>query len=741
MRALHRFGWLAAPLAVLVFVLAWRLGDPGGLLNRFRFAIFDYYQNLHPREPEATPVVIVDIDEASIGRVGQWPWPRNRLAELVDRLGQLGAAAVAFDIIFAEPDQTSPNRIVRNWPEPLRQRILQAAAGELADNDSVFAEALARVPTVMGFALDNANPGRLPLLRSRFARAGDDPEAFISAFDGAVTTLPHLESAAAGNGALNQIPEPDGISRRIPLLLRIGKEMYPGLAVEALRVAQGANTLVVKASGATQTANFGTNTGVVSLKIGQFVVPTDANAQMWLHFSRPFPERYVSAWRVFEGQVEPERLDGAIVLIGTSATGLKDLRTSPLDAVIPGIEIHAQALEQMILGHFLDRPDWSEGAELAFILIVGLAVIVLLRGTGPVWCAVVGLGAILGAVGFSWYSFVEHRHLIDAATPAIAAAMVYVAGSLVNFLRVEGERRHVRGAFAQYLSPTLVAQLASDPSRLRLGGERKDMTILFSDIRGFTTIAETFKGDPESLTRVINGFLTPMTDIIHEAGGTIDKYMGDAIMAFWNAPLDDPQHATHACRAALTMVRRLDDVNADLAEAAKAAGYEHRELKIGIGLNSGQVLVGNLGSQQRFDYSVLGDAVNLASRLEGQSKTYGVAVVIGEATRERAPEFAVLELDLIAVKGKKEAARIYTLLGDETRLATREFLEWHKAHDAMLALYRTQRWDEAERTIAECRRLGPELDGFYDLYAERIGYYRENPPGADWDGVYIALTK
>jgi adenylate cyclase len=314
-----------------------------------------------------------------------------------------------------------------------------------------------------------------------------------------------------------------------------------------------------------------------------------------------------------------------------------------------------------------------------------------------------------------------------------------------NYAREEAERRQVRDAFSRYMSPALVERLAEDPSRLKLGGEMRDMTLLFCDVRGFTTISEQFSSDPEGLTKLINRFLTPMTNVILERKGTIDKYMGDCIMAFWNAPLDDDLHSANACRSALAMIDCMKQVNVELKAEADEKGMRYFPLNVGIGLNSGNVCVGNMGSDQRFDYSVLGDSVNLASRLEGQSKTYGVTIVIGESTRNEAPDYAAIELDLIKVKGKTLPVRIFTLLGDSEVSASAAFQTLAARHQQMLDCYRGQDWASAQQALDDCRvlaqEMGATLDGLYDLYQERLDTYRETPPGADWDGVFTATSK
>lgn len=735
MRRLRRYASLAVPGAVLALVLALRIFDPGGVLEEVRLHVFDGYQRLSPRVVEASAVRVIDIDDESLSRIGQWPWPRTLVADLVTRLSQAGAVAVALDIVFPEADRTSPAEVTKLWPQAEGLRSLLA---QLPDHDAVFAEALAASPSITGFALTGDANDRVPVRKGSFAHAGIDPRPFIPGFSGTVASLPALEEAARGNGSLNQVPEPDGMLRRVPLVLRLGDRIYGSLVTEALRVAQGASTTIIRASGAQATASFGAETGIDSIKIGDFIVPTDANGKFWLHYAPISRERTVPAWKVLAGEAGEDTFDGTIVLVGTSAAGLRDLRPSPLDPALPGIEAHAQAIEQILAGRTLERPDWADGAEILYVAALGLALLLALRRIGALWSAAAGAGAAALAIAASWQAFSYAGFLVDPVTPVAATLAVYIAATLISYIAAEREKREVRTAFSQYLAPAMVERLAADPSQLKLGGETREMTFLFCDVRGFTTISEGYKSDPQALTRLINQFLTPMTDKILASRGTIDKYMGDCIMAFWNAPLDDPAHPMNACRAALAMRGELVELNKRIAVEDERAGRRHVPLAIGIGLNSGSVVVGNMGSDQRFDYSVLGDAVNLASRLEGQSKTYGVDIVVGETTRAAAPDFAYLELDLIAVKGKAEAVRIHALRAaapDEThdRLTT--------VQDEILVAYRAQRWDEAAALINTARGLAPDLAVLWNLYAERISGYRQDPPGPDWDGVYVARSK
>ncbi len=365
---------------------------------------------------------------------------------------------------------------------------------------------------------------------------GSKGRSLLPIYRGAVVALPELEAAASGNGSFSIEAEADSVIRRVPLLFRYGDVLYPSLSAELLRVVQGAQTLIVKSSGGSGEEAFGAHTGINHVKIGRIVVPTDANGRMWIHFTEDVPERRIPVWELFSADFDPARIAGNIIFIGTSAAGLKDLRATPLNPVMAGVEVHVQALEQMLTGYFLERPDWADGAEIVYLILLGVTLIFLLPRLGALWCAVLGVAGIGAAIAASWFAFTELRWLLDPVFPSLVVLLVYLAGSLINYLRSEIERNQVRGAFSRYMLPALVEELARNPDKLVLGGEMKDMTLLFADIRGFTAISELFKGDPQGLTRLINRFLTPMTDMILERSGTIDKYMGDCIMAFWNAP-------------------------------------------------------------------------------------------------------------------------------------------------------------------------------------------------------------
>jgi adenylate cyclase len=724
---------------VIAASLALRIWDPSPVA-RLRSLVFDAYQRVSPLAFDPSlPVRVVDIDEESLKQVGQWPWPRTVLADLVTKLGQGGAAAIGFDMVFPEPDRMSPANTLRFWPRSDALAGLREEIEKLPSNDQVFAKAIGTAPVVLGFIAAPQGTS-LPDVKAGFAHGGDDPNLFAPYYPGAAASLKELQDKAQGTGSLNWIPDQDQIIRRMPMVIRVGDTLFPSFAGDMLRLAQGASTYMVKSSGASGEKAFGEKTGIVKIRVGDFEIPTEADGQMWIRFTPESKERYLPAWKVLNGEIGQGDIEGRILLIGTSAAGLLDLRATPLDASVPGVSLHAQAIEQILRGSFLQRPDFATAAELLYILVIGTLIAFLIYRLGAAGSAVLGGAAVAAVIGISWYAFDVLGWLVDPIYPAVALTAIYLVGTLVVFLRTERERNRVRHAFSHYMAPALVERLADDPSRLKLGGETRDMTLLFSDVRGFTGISEGL--DAEELTRFLNSLFTPLSNIILEEQGTIDKFMGDAVMAFWNAPLDDHAHPSHACSAALRMMREMEILNDRWREEAEAKGRTYKPVRLGIGLNTGICCVGNLGSETRFDYSVIGDNVNVASRLEGQSKTYDVGTVVGESTTARAPNFAFLELDLLKVKGKTEATRVFALLGDNALKQSPNFIKLAERHGQFLARYRAKDWDAAEALSRECERLNTSrLDRLYALYRERIDYFRINPPPPQWDGTAEALSK
>ncbi|MCP3415322.1 adenylate/guanylate cyclase domain-containing protein [Bradyrhizobium brasilense] len=732
----RRFGYARLVcVALLIGIAALRIVDPAPV-QELRVRTFDTFQVLQPRQKTARPVTIVDIDEKSLAdpRLGQWPWPRTRLADIVTNLTRLGAVVIAFDAVFSEPDRLNPDIAADTFSsldEEMRARLRQ-----LPSNDSIMAEAIKNSRVVLG---ESGGPNvradlneKLPV--TGLAMLGEEPQPFMFMFPGLLRNVPVLEEAAAGRGLFTIRPERDGIVRRVPMIMVAQGITMPSLSFEMLRVASGSGTILIKADKA----------GIKSLGLKGFAIPTDLHGQLWIHYARRDPSIYVSAVDVLDGRVSPDRIAGKLIVIGTSATGLNDIKTTPVTPAMPGVEVHAQVLESALTGDVVSQPNYGIGIEFFAALIMGLLVIAFAPKFGPI--TLVAVGGLFASVliGTSWYFYSQHRLLIDFTYPLMSTTAIYLTLIFSAFVREQQQRRQIRSQFVQYMSPALVEQLAQSPERLVLGGEEREMTIMFSDMRGFTSISETYKSNPQGLTALMNRFLTPLSNAILARKGTIDKYMGDAIMAFWNAPLDDKQHQLNACDAALDMLERVDDLNREREQEAKDGGHVYVPLNIGVGLNTGSCVVGNMGSDVRFDYSVFGDSVNLASRLEGQSKEYGFPIIVGSKTALAVKEkFAILELDFIMVKGKKEPEVIYAIAGREDVASSGRFQRLRNLTIEMLACYRGRDWDGALAAIERGRKTddGQTLQYLYRLYEARIHAFQKEPPPDDWNGAFALTTK
>lgn len=726
-------------------------GSSHELRKRLQYATFDTYNKIKPRAA-SDRITIIDLDEESIAKMGQWPWPRSVMAELVTNLHNLGAKVIAFDIVFAEADRTSPARIAQTLPDGDEYKPVKSALDALPDNDAIFAKAIGDAGNVvMGFT--RARPEetlRKPYQAAKPMLMIKDKAAFYEdtfAAPGVAENLPEFSSAAAGNGSFMATPDIDGIIRQVSLFVRyppekiagIEPELYPMLGLEALRVDINKKArLMVK----TAKEKGPLDTDYI-LQIANWNVPIESDAKLWVYYRDIKDEEYVSAQRVFDpAQAEALRakIKDKIVFVGTSAEGLRDIRSTPLDIFVPGVEVHVNVVEQILQGKFLKRPAIVLGVEAAIIAFAGFLIIACAPFANAVLLAILTFSLSGSMFMLSWWGFRDFGVLLDPVYSSICLTLLFLVSSLFSYIRAEAERRQVRTAFGLYISPAFMAELTKNPDKLKLGGEVRDLTIMFSDIRNFTTISEHLS--PEELIHLMNDFLTPMSDLVMQNRGTIDKYMGDAMMAFWNAPLDDADHARHACLAALKMQDALSPVNEAVKAKAEADGRTPVLLNAGIGVNTGPCSVGNMGSRQRFAYSALGDAVNLASRLEGQTKFYGVNIIVGEETQKLAPSLGYLELDYIRVKGKEKPVRIFALQGDDSWLKDSANAHWKNVHTAMLDKYRGRDFEGAYQGMVEARKAaGAKMEKFYDLYAQRITDLMKNPPHKDWDGVFVAETK
>lgn len=738
----------------------------------------DAVQRIWPRDYINRPVTIVDIDEKSLAALGQWPWSRLRIADLVRALDELNAAAIGFDVLFPEYDRLSPAIIaeeIEGVDDAVRDQLRALPSNE---DDLVKAiKEYGRVVVARAATEREGEPvylGKTPPIGT----ANVNSRTFLHAFHAhqIIANLKEIEDAAAGHGLINPLPSPDGVTRYVPMFYNIVTKdekvlTLPSLSAELLRIALGGRSYKIVG----QRSQFGGGSpGIKEIQIStrpRITIPTVADGSVRVHYTQQGLGRYVSAVDVLNGDVDPSQITGKIILIGTSSQGLKDIRETPISVNTPGVEIHANIIEMALDQSLFRNAENTEPAasmlytgpeaflyEISVLIIAGLLIVWGVPRVGWAVGLLVLLVSIGGLVGASSYLYLEERYLIDASIASVCLTVLFVVLTFSNYIRESREKKQVRSAFGQYISPALVEKLAENPDQLTLGGEKKDMTLLFADVRGFTTISESFGKDAVGLTQLINRLLTPLTDEIMSYQGTIDKYMGDAIMAFWNAPLNDDKHYENACRAGLAMFASLDSLNAERKLEAEQSGDTFLPLNVGVGINSGPCVVGNMGSQQRFDYSVLGDTVNLASRLEGQSKTYGVHIVVGlETIKELPNRKGVLSLDLIAVKGKSEAVEISTLCALDEDIISSEFESLQAHHEDAIRLYREQEWDAAEAKLHECEAMlpdvmahnsvdprrfrCPDLSTLYDLYRERIAQYRIDPPEPDWDCVFRATSK
>ncbi len=635
-----RFYPLLVSAAILIAALGIRAEEPA-LIETVRNAVFDVYQRWRPREIKPVPIQVVDIDEASIEILGQWPWPRDVLADLVNHLNEAGAASIAFDMMFSEADRTSPNQMARRLqasPE-LKQEL-----DNLPDHDRLFAEALAKGRAVTGLALTNRDKDTsIPVVKFGVAQAGDDPKPFLLDFPGAITSMRLFDEAAKGSGAMNFAPDQDGVVRRVPLLMRNGSKIVPSLIAESLRVAQGASTYIITSSGASAKKNFGDPTGLISVRIGDLTIPTDANGRLWLHFGDLPADMKTPAWKIIRDETTKDTFAGKIVLIGASATGLLDLRFSPLGSM-PGVEMQAQMLAQMINGQYLSRPDWANGAEMVFMLVLGLVVMGLTYLFGAVISVLLGMAAVVISIGLSMYAFAAHGLLIDPVFPALTGVLVFLSCSVLRHLQTEQQGRWIREAFSHYVSPNFVDELIRNPDQMELGGERRVLSFLFSDLAGFTPLVE--KSEPGTLIPLLNEYLNGMVEIGFRHGGTLDAIVGDATAFFFNAPVTQADHAERAIACALEM----DQFAREFSEKYRRLGQPVGKTRIGV--HTGPVIIGNMGGDALFNYAAHGDAINTASRMEGVNKYLGTNVCISIETAMLAPDFTGRPVGIVVLKGK-----------------------------------------------------------------------------------------
>jgi adenylate cyclase len=681
-------------LAVVLFVRFW---DPS-FVESVRLRYFD---QLIISQPQTTvPVHTVNIDEETLDKYGQFPFPRDTYARIIKDLYDRNAGLVVFNVLMPEPDRFG--------------------------GDAALARTLEKFPTILPQVA--STKGKNKTFGTAVQVVGRDPQGNFVEYPGIIANVPVLEERAGGVGVVNTFPEIDGVVRRMPLLIAAPDNhllpldqqqitIHPAIALETLRVAVGDTKIQVKIG----------DQGVEALRVPKLNrINVDPLSRTWIDWSQTPTEHSLANL--------PKDFKGEIVIVGLSAAGL----VTPV-ATAKG-EVWPQYMQASLMGTLLNnraiqRTGTADDIEIAAIAAIGILLIFLMRWT---YAGIAATVIIIGGIIYgSMYSYSNFLVLYDATAPAVGLGLVALHAYMVKFVSEFLQKQQIRKQFQSYLSPDLVAKLIKDPSLLKLGGEEKELSIMFTDVRGFTSISEHYGRDVQGLTSIMNRYMTAMTRTILETGGTLDKYIGDAQMAFWNAPLDETKHCKDAVRAGLEMLGSLDAFNASIREEGVPP------FGMGIGINTGVVVVGNMGSEQRFDYTCLGDAVNLASRLEGQSKNYGVLMVLGPVTAERvSDEYFTIELDCIAVKGKKEGVTIYTVFYNPSEQEKDKWSRARDIHNEMLRYYRSQEWNKAIALVETLKgKFNGQMDHYYELWLERIEEMRSAGLPSDWDGVFRATSK
>jgi adenylate cyclase len=679
-------------------------------------------------------IVILDIDEKSLQEVARWPWPRDIMADLIEKLfGRYEVAIVAFDVVFAEADYSSGIRVL----DQLAQGTLKDVPDFLQsyrelrprlDNDGQFAQAIKGKPVVLGYYLNSDKDAKRiaaipePVLPKGTFQGRNIPFTTWVGYGG---NLAQFTRNAASAGHFNPITDPDGVVRRVPMIAELDGAYYEALSLAVVRTILGFPK--VEPGYAPDRFLQRGYTGLEWLQVGPLAIPVDETASALIPYrGHKFSFAYVSLADVLAGRVPLERLKGKIALVGTTAPGLLDLRSTPVDNVFPGVEVHANLIAGMLDKKIKLKPPYMLGAEVVLLLVGGVTLALLIPMLAPLWATLATLAGMLTVTGLNVAIWTEADMVLPLAASLLMTLSLYIVNMAYGYFVEARSKRQFTELFGQYVPPELVDRMARDPQKYNMEPRAAELTILFSDVRGFTSISEALK--PEELREYINAYLTDMSGIIRgRHRGTLDKYIGDAIMAFWGAPVDDAQHARNGVLAALDMQKERRILNEKFA----ARGWP--TLKIGVGVNSGNVRVGDMGSQVRRAYTVMGDPVNVASRLEGRTKYYGVGILVGEATRNAVKEVVFKEIDRIKVKGKDEAVTIYEPLGPEGEVE-RKVLDELKLWNQTLRAYRGQQWDQVEVSLLNLQRMNPECE-LYALYGERVTQFRRAPPPAGWDGV------
>jgi len=703
--------------------------------NRVR----DFYFKFRGAEKASEDVVIVDIDERSIKELGQWPWERDIFAQILNNLSASGAGIIGLDIVFSEADKTSPKRLAKKWGIDDKK---------MPDYDLILSQTIAATPTILGyvFDFDFDNTNEAPQVPAIFVEKSKKDLEFLPLARGVLPNLKVIQDAGYSSGYMNNIPDESGIIRSVPLMIKYQEQLYPSLAFEMYRIAIQSSKVVVSYSDA----------GVENVRVGKQVVPSDRFGRLYVNFRGPFKSyRYISAVDVFNNTMDKKHLESKFVLIGTSAYGLMDLRSTPMDSVIAGVEVHANMIDNLLNSDMLRKPSWAEVADLAAIIVISFIVVFLYSRLSLLLLSIVYVVSFFALMYLNYYLLFTEYVIINSIFP-LASIFLSLIGVLgVNYFFETRQKEIIKGKFASKVSESVMEDILKNADSDALNGQEKEITVFFSDVRGFTNISEAM-GDAKSLIKFMNEIMEPMTGIIIEEKGTIDKYIGDAIMAYWNAPLDVKNHADRAVCASLRQLHKLKSLNDKLAQNPKFLNVTNMAKKsnipivdIGIGLNSGEAIVGEMGSSMRSDYTVIGDTINLGARLESLCKYYNSRLNISNFTKDRLKgKYIYRFLDLVTVKGKSEPVEIWQIHNFDTEDAEplfysdranllKELDSYHKA----IKLYKEEKFSDALVIFKELNNLEHKSNlKIYDIYIERCEHYIEMPP-KNFNGIFVHTTK
>ncbi len=742
------------PLTITIFVLLLALVSfwlNFEFLKLMEFKILDLRMVARGEVTPGGETVIAVIDEKSVSELGRWPWTRSTIARLVDRLKKDGAKAVGFDIVFSEPEDAAGRKVIESLASEMKKSGLSDATlrrlldqgKKSADPDGMLTDAVQKAENVtLGYFFHFSRKGdekelahiNAQTIAKQASRIENSRYAMINSVTGRPNdgylphayspeaNLPGLSAAAQNGGYFNMMPDSDGAIRRSPLVIAFGNNYYSSLAVSLVHAYLDFPTLSLNLE----------PYGAKNIGIGDILIPTDESGRLLINYLGPprtFP--HYSITDIVNDRIPPGTFRDRIVLVGATAVGIYDLRVTPFSSVYPGVEIHATVIDNILHRNFLIRSDLTRFIDICSIILFGLIIGLTIPRLRPIPGMIAAFAIIVAFVAVNFLIFFRLNIWLNLVYPFVTMALIYLGITIYHYVMEEREKKKIRGAFQYYLNASVINEMLKDPAKLKLGGDKKDLSVMFSDIRGFTTISE--KLTPQELVSLLNEYLTAMTNEVFRYDGLLDKYIGDAIMAVFGAPLSQPDHARRACLTALGMMKELKRLQMKWKQEGRP------EVRIGIGINTGDMVVGNMGSDMRFDYTVMGDAVNLASRLEGTNKEYGTGVIISEFTHDAVKnDFCCRELDFVRVKGKIKPVRIYELLGEKKDEAGLKNLT--ETFARALALYREKKWDEAIAAFQDVLSIQPG-DFVSEVYLERCRNLKEHPPGEPWDGVFVMTKK